>query len=118
MTKNGQTTKRYKGTVRILKSLRNFMEESRVPAAKPIPGFLLECMVWNVPNDKFEHYTWENRVKAVLAFLWEGTKADSTCASWTEVSGLKYLFHASQKWTREQAHEFVAAAWVFLGYGS
>jgi len=112
--KNDRTSRRYRGMVRILKKVRIEMESARDPAAG-IPGYLIECLVWNAPDDCFGANTWRERVRAALAFLWNHTKDDTTCEKWCEVDAIKYLFHSSQPWTRNQAHAFIEAAWYFVG---
>ena len=113
--KNTATSRAFKGVVRILKTLRNEMEEGGVAVAKPVPGFLIECMTWNAPNSCFAHSTWDAVLQALLLHLWSNTKDDATCKDWCEVNDIKYLFHSSQRWTRAQAHAFVDAAWSYVG---
>ena len=113
--KNARTTRRYKGATRIVKKLRNLMDERDVPEAAPIPGFLIECLVWNAPDSCFAENTWDARVQAVLAYLTANTVSSATCDKWREVNDIKYLFHSSQKWTRAQAHAFVRRAWQYVG---
>jgi hypothetical protein len=83
-----------------------------------IPSFLIECLVWNVPNDRFQHYTYTDDVKAALVFLYEQTKTEDSCRDWGEISELKYLFRPTQKWTREQANAFTFAAWNYAELGA
>jgi hypothetical protein len=116
VAKNTATGKRYKALVRVLKCLRNEMADADYSEAKPIPGFLLECLVWNVPNDHLGHVTYKADVRACLAFLFKNTRTDDTCSEWGEVSELKYLFRTSQKWTRQQAHSFLSKAWDYIGF--
>lgn len=114
--KNQATAMRYKAMVRVLKSLRNEMVEKGMEAAEPAIGFLIECLVWNVPNEHFGSARYEDDLRAILVFLYSATNSDSTCSEWGEVSELKYLFRGSQKWTREQANQFVLAAWLHVGF--
>lgn len=114
--KNDRTSRRYRGMVRLLKKVRIEMESTRDPAAA-IPGYLIECLVWNAPDECFADGTWMERVRAVLAFVWTNTKDATLCSKWCEVDDIKYLFHANQPWTREQANAFVQAAWIFVGAG-
>jgi hypothetical protein len=116
VTKNTITGKRYKSLVRILKSLRNEMLDNNYREAEPIPGFLLECLTWNVPNDNFNHDTYKADVRACLAYLCNNTRTDDTCSEWGEVSELKFLFRPSQKWTREQVNLFLNKAWNYIGF--
>ena len=114
--KNTSTGRRFKSLVRILKCLRNEMEEAGVSAAVGIPGFLIECLVWNVPGDHFGLSTLRADVRANLAYLYNNTRTDAECSEWGEVSELKYLFRGGQKWTRAQAHALVGAAWDYVGF--
>ena len=113
--KNDRTAKRFKGTTRIVKKLRNLMDERAVPEAALIPGFLIECLVWNAPDSCFAGSTWDARVQMVLEYLTTNTASSETCNRWCEVNDIKYLFHTGQKWTRVQAHMFVRRAWDFVG---
>lgn len=114
-SKNAATSRRYRGVVRILKAIRHEMEDNGSTSAKAIPGYLVECMCWNVPNVSFFKNTWDGRVQAVLAHLWSNTKHDALCKSWCEVDSIKYLFRSSQPWTRIAAHAFVDEAWSYVG---
>lgn len=114
--KNNETNRRFKRTVRIVKSLSNEMSEAGINVAKQTPSFLIECLVWNVPNKSFEFSTYKLTIRSVLAFLFNNTMNDEMCAEWGEVSELKYLFRTSQPWTRKQAHDFISAAWDYVGY--
>lgn len=115
VSKNLATQRRYKGLVRILKKLRNELDEAGNSAAKAIPGYLLECMIWNAPNRCFDRNTWFDRVQSVLAHLWSNTREATKCSEWFEVDNIKYLFHTTQPWTRAQAHAFLDTAWSFVG---
>ena len=114
--KNNDTGRSYKSIVRILKKLSNEMDDAGIPQAKNIMGFLIECLVWNVPNENFNYSTWYSNVRACLAFLFNNTRKDEECSEWGEVSELKYLFRPTQKWTRQQAHNFIDAAWDYIGF--
>jgi hypothetical protein len=113
--KNTNTGTRYKSIVRVLKSLSNELIEKGVQTGN-VPGFLIECLVWNVPNDQFQHQTYTADVRAALAFLFNNTMTQEACKEWGEVSELIYLFHSRQKWTWQQAHAFTSAAWDYIGF--
>ena len=114
VSKNKATGRRFKSIVRILKRLRNVMDDAGSNAAKSVPGYLLECLSWNVPNGAFDWPTWDRCVRAVLFFLWSNTKEDAQCQSWCEVDGIKYLFHPSQPWKRADVHAFINEAWSYI----
>lgn len=115
--KHTDTNRRFKKMVRVLKNLRNEMNENKVAEADPIPSFLIECLVWNVPDDTFGQATFYAELREVLRFLYHATTSDDTCGKWHEENDIKFLFHVAQGWTREQANAFVLAAWGYVGYG-
>jgi len=115
VAKNTETRRAFKGSVRILKHIREEMADRSIRAAQAVPRYLLECLVWNVPNQHFLEPTWADRTREVLFAIWHATGSEERCRDWTEVDGLKFLFHGSQPWTLQQAHEFADSAWLFLG---
>ena len=117
ISKNKVTRRAYKGVVRILKTIRNRMDDDSISAAYPIPGFLIECMVWNAPTQCFTGETWTERVDLVILHLWLGTMQEKYNILWTEVNSIKRLFESSQPWTREQAHAFIGAAQDYIREG-
>jgi hypothetical protein len=115
VVKNAATSRAYKGVVRIVKSVRNEMEAAGIAATAPVPGFLIECLVFNAADHCFKHATWDAAVQDVVLHLWTNTKDDASCNEWVEVNDIKYLFRVSQEWTRAQAHAFIDAAWSYVG---
>ena len=115
VNKNTICNRRYKRLVRVLKKLSNEMEQNRIPAAKGLPGFLCECLVWNISNHYFNTSSYVNCLRSCLFYLYEQLgKSDSN--NWGEVSDLNYLFHSSQKWTKQQTKDFVIAVWNYVGF--
>ena len=114
--KNNRTSRAYRALVRILKSLRCDMEDNNIASAKPITSFLCECLVWNVPDPDFAHPDFSGDLRAALISLYQNTQTDQPCSEWGEVSELKYLFRPQQKWTRQEANDFVVAAWNHVGF--
>jgi hypothetical protein len=115
VAKNDATGRRFKAVTRILKRLRNEMAENGSAVAKPIPSYLIECLVWNVPNNRLGQACFGDDVQSALAYLWSGTKEDSSCGQWVEVNERKYLFRPTQPCLREQVHAFINAAWDYVG---
>ncbi len=116
VTKHTSTVRRFKKIVRILKNLRNHMQQNNVTASRDVASFLIECLVSNVPASYFGNPTLTADVRGCLAFLINNTKDDSACSEWCEVSQLKYLFRPSQPWTRQQANQFLWACWRYIGF--
>lgn len=116
VAKNDAAGNRFKYITRVLKRLRNEMADKGITAAKPIPSYFIECLVWNAPNEGFGHDTYAVDVRHVLAHTFNATINDEKCSEWGEVNELKYLFRIGQPWTRQQAHDFLSAAWDYIGF--
>jgi len=114
---NESTNKKFKSVVRILKNLCNEMSDNGDTIAKATPSYLIECLCYNVPNDKYEiSNSYVSIVREILAYLFNNTIKDSDCSKWFEVNNIKYLFHSSQKWSSDSAHLFISNAWDHIGY--
>jgi hypothetical protein len=111
--KNKATGKRYKGAVRILKALRNEMDDAGYPQARAVKGFFVECLVWNTPDWVYDQDSWDDRIQSVLRHLWQQTRDGEKCAEWGEVSELKYLLRPDER--REKAFHFIDKAWDHVG---
>lgn len=117
VSKNTQTDRRFKKCVRILKKLKLKMAEDGNQSCNQVPGFLIECLVYNVENVHFQNNTLTNDIRTCLSAIYAATTSDIECQDWTEVSGLKCLFGGHQKWTRQQANQFAYDARNYLGFG-
>lgn len=114
---NKATGGRFKDLVRVVKNLQVEMEAAGERAAVGIPSFLIESLVYNVPNDKFGSTAYVDDLREVLFFLWQGSQTDAgPCAKWIEESGNKWLFWPDQAWNRAQVNAFLLAAWNYVGY--
>lgn len=113
--KNEATSRRFKAVTRIMKRLRNEMVEEGYASAEPIPSYLIECLVWNVPNEGLGHDTLKADVRYAVAHLWNETQTDESCKKWGEINELKYLF-IGQPWSRGQVNTFLQAAWNYMGF--
>jgi hypothetical protein len=109
-SKNNATGTRFKKIVRVLKRLRDAMVEEG-NAAKPIPSYLIECLVWNAPNSAFLDDQYAANLRSILLHLYSHTQSDAACNDWGEINELKYLFRGNQPWTRADVNSFVVAAW-------
>lgn len=115
--KNSNTQRRFKRLTRLHRKLRYKMKDDGVTINGNITSFLLECLVWNVPNRIMNDYgTWTERLKQSIIYLYEQTKEDSTCKEWGEVSELLYLFHSGRKWSRADVNEYMVQLWNYLEF--
>ena len=113
--KNASTNRRYKRVIRILKRVRNRMQDGDIAAAEDVGSFLIESLVWNVPDHAFASSYYTDNVRTTLAYIIVSTETQVGCDEWGEVNELKYLFHSLQPWSRQQARDFALAAWNYIG---
>jgi len=115
--KNDQTLRRYKRTVRLYKRIKNKMIEDGIPVSSNIRSFLIECMLWNIPNQIFTNSkTWNDVLRESIISLYNSTKTEEGCKSWLECSELIYLFHSLRKWNRADTNSFLLQMWQYLEY--
>ncbi len=115
--KNSNTSRRFKRLTRIYRKLRYKMIDDGVAVSDSITSFLLECLVWNVPNGIFnDNESWQARLQASMVHLYEHTKDEKKCDDWGEVSELLYLFRENRKWSKSDVNAFLVDAWNYLGY--
>lgn len=115
-SKQDLTGQRYRKITRILKRLRNKMQEENIAETKDIPSFLIQSMVWSAPNDYFNRDTYSADVRAVLAYCHNETLPNGMHATLCEVNNIKYIYGPHQSCTRDKAHSFFSVAWDYLGF--
>jgi hypothetical protein len=113
--KNNATNHRYKDMVRALKCLKNqLVKEGSLDTE--FQSFFIECLVFNVPDDRFKHDNYVDTMRDVLAYILKATLQDNISSHWTEVNKRKLLFDSSQPWTCQEAHDFANMAWNHMGF--
>lgn len=114
--KNNATNRQYKALVRIMKHIKNNMVDDKKTDGDRITSFLVECLVWNVPNTTITGYsTWTETTKQAIIYLYNAIKCGKH-KEWGEVSELIYLFHAGRKWTDVDAKQWLYDTWNYLEY--
>ena len=94
--KNVRTGMRYKYMVRALKRLQTKLVEDGDLAAE-LPSYLVECLVYNVPDSSFGNSKYLADMRAVLAKMFNATLANRRLRGSGEKStGRKYLFRGKQ----------------------
>lgn len=112
--KNQRTGHRYRPLVRIMKLLGNELVELGIASAKRMPSFLIESLVWNMPDDRFGlGGTRKSDVEEFLSFIYLGTSVGGTWPGWMEANGIKPLF-AGNSWTVAEVNQFAIDALVYL----
>ena len=115
VAKNAATNRSFKGLVRIIKTLRYRMLADGVASAKLAPSFMLESLIYNLPEEGISFNQWVDEFRSALATLYHATLNIETCDKWVEVNELKWLFH-DQPWTHADANAFVLDCWNYVGY--
>lgn len=119
ITKNNDTARRYKRLVRIFKRIKYKMIDDGISVSENITSFLLECLIWNLPNSKLNDYdTWTERVKQAIIYLLNKAKSADDCKDWGEVSERFFLFHSGRKWTVSVVNQFLNQLWNYLEYNN
>lgn len=114
VAKNNATGHRYKEIVRCVKRLvGELYDDGAIP--RDYPGYLLECLVYNVPNDRFGHSRRYDDLQAVFRFLWNGLGNEGTYVGWTEPSGLLMLFRGRPDRVPANARNVIEKAWQRIG---
>jgi hypothetical protein len=117
INKNSDTSRRFKRLTRLHRKLRYKMIDDGENVSDSITSFLLECLVWNVPNRIMNDYeTWTDRLKESIIYIHDKTKEESTCKEWGEVSELLYLFYGSRKWSYQDANSYMILLWNHLEF--
>ena len=105
--KNVKTNYMYKKMVRIFKKIMYDMQDAGISASKDVKGFVLECMVYNIPNDDiFKHietkYS-DNLQKMMNKFINESMNL------WKEVNEIKWLFGIEKGKNEEDYKNYIKA---------
>lgn len=114
--KNLDTGGRYKNYARTLKNAENQLVKEG--AIEELPSYFMECLAWNVPNDKLSFGSLDQGFRATLVWMWQHLNDDFVSEDWDEPNRLKYLFRGNSKWTRDDAKGLVLETWRHLGYTS
>lgn len=108
------TGRRYKRMVRALKKLQTKLVEEGL-LNEELASYLVECIVYNVPNDHFNHTSYKADMRAVLAYIFNETLDSGNWNDWHEVHELRYLFRG-ESWDRKKVHTLASEAWDYIGF--
>lgn len=114
VAKNNATGRRYKEIVRCVKRLVGELHDDGV-ILRDYPAYLLECLVYNVPNDRFGNPRRYDDMQGVFRFLWNGLGTEGTYNGWTEPSELLMLFRGRPDRIPANARNVIEKAWQRIG---
>jgi len=115
LAKHENTSRRYRKMVRIFKRIREAMKESNESFTHDAQSFLIESLLWNVPNEHFGNVHYTDDVANIINYLLQQLSSDLNVTEWGEVNEFKYLFRDQQKWSRDGALAFISNANLYLG---
>jgi hypothetical protein len=114
--KNKRTSMRYKYMVRALKRLQTKLVADG-NLANELPSYLIECLVYNVPDPALGSSSYLSDMRAVLAYIFNATLPNGDSNDWAEVNDLKWLFRGTQPWTVADVHNLADVAWEAMDLG-
>jgi hypothetical protein len=98
--KNKNTNYMYKKIVRIIKRLRYNMVDAGYTSAKNASSFVIECLIYNMPNQYLYNPIFTIRYTDVLnttiSYLIDAT-LNYKCENWKESNEINYLFRDTQR---------------------
>jgi hypothetical protein len=102
--KNQDTNGRYKPTVRMFKNARTYLIERKVILVDLAPSYFLECLLYNVPNDKFSSNL-QSTFCNVINWLWEADFRQFVCQN----EQLPLFGNTPEQWSEDKARRFLEA---------
>ena len=94
--KNKSTNMHYKKMVRVIKKMRYLMEDYGHSSAEKVNSFMLESVLWNIPDDFFLEYGQYRKVylfKNIIEYLVQHT---NEFMGYKEANGIKPLCESEQ----------------------
>ena len=114
--KNIDTNHQYKKIVRVMKHIRNNMLDDGIVDGDRITSFLIECLIWNVPDEIImAGTTWEETIEKIILYLCYNFKNNKSL-KFKEVSGYLDLFNETRKWTVVDVQRFLIYAYDYLEF--
>lgn len=110
--KNVSTNYMYKKMVRIFKKIMYDMQDNNIYISKEAKGFVLECMVYNISNDKIYQYI-DTKYSTNLSNMIDTFIRDSMNL-WKEVNEIKWLFGMEKGKDEEYYKKFMKSMKEFI----
>jgi hypothetical protein len=108
-----ETNENYKKTIRIFKNARNHLVDLGRIARADAPSYHIECLLYNVPSDKFRTNNHQERYYKIVDYL-----QNANFRSFSAQHGLENLFgHSEAQWRQREAMRFVDELVWLWDYG-
>jgi len=102
--KNQDTNERYKPTVRMFKNARTYLIERKVIPVDLAPSYFLECLLYNMPKDKFSSNL-QSTFCNVITWLWQADFSQFVCQN----EQLPLFGNTPEQWSEDKARRFLEA---------
>jgi hypothetical protein len=103
--KHQNTANRYKPTVRMFKNIRNYLEEHSFILEGSVPSYFLECLLYNVPDEKFDN-SFPKTFCNVVNWLAEEKLDNFVCQN----EQVLLFGNTPEQWTAASAEAFIKSA--------
>ena len=98
--KNVSSNLYYKKHVRIIKRIRYLMIDDGVASASKVNSFMLESLLWNIPDYKYQsNDSYVEKFKGLINYVTYLSIPDNSIDNYYEVNGIKKLFDTKEKKT-------------------
>jgi len=101
--KNKATNIQFKPSVRMFKNARTYLINKDVITDKLAPSYFLECLIYNVPNDKFDS-SFRNTYCNVVNWLYDAEIKEFYCPN----NEIKLFGTDSRQWSVDSAKSFIS----------
>jgi hypothetical protein len=102
--KNQDTNEQYKPTVRMFKNARTYLVDRGVIPADLAPSYFLECLLYNVPDDKFGTNL-QSTFREVITWLLKADFSRFVCQN----RQLLLFGSSPEQWSKDRAYRFLKA---------
>jgi len=102
--KNQDTNEQYKPTVRMFKNARTYLVDRGVIPADLAPSYFLECLLYNVPDDKFGTNL-QSTFREVITWLLKADFSRFVCQN----RQLLLFGSFPEQWSKDRAYRFLKA---------
>lgn len=107
--KNGDTNNNYKPTIRIIKNMAARLIENGALAEDVTSSYYIECLLYNVPNERYRLESYQNIIISLLGYLHQN-KETGLINNFISQDKQMYLFgDRGQQWDREDFNTFLSS---------
>lgn len=103
--KHQKSGNRYKPAVRMFKNIRSYLVDKDIVLEDLAPSYFLECLMYNVPDDKFS-YNYQQTFCDVVNWLSNADMNSFSCQN----EQLLLFGSTPEQWSTSNAKEFISSA--------